>query len=88
MPDVQFEQPQGFEYHRPTLKKSTETFLVGLLLRTGYVKTREQAGYIFIGVILLCVVSSTYLLLNIRGKQPPAVNDPAYQEYLDLLNKK
>ncbi len=88
MSSVEFEPPQGFEYHRPTLKKSTETFLVGLLLRTGYIKTREQAGYIFLGVIFLCVISSTYLVINVRTKTPPAINDPAYQEYLSLLNKK
>ncbi len=88
MSDVEFEPPQGFEYHRPTLKKSTETFLVGLLLRTGYIKTRQQAGYIFLGVILLCVVSSSYLLVHIRTKEPPILNDPNYQEYLNLLNKK
>ncbi len=87
MSAVEFERPKGFEYHQPTIRKATQTFMIGLLLRTGWVKTREQATYIFIGVILMSVLSTTYILLNIEGKKVGSLTDPETQAYIEILSR-
>ncbi|MEX0917987.1 MAG: hypothetical protein WDZ93_02435 [Candidatus Paceibacterota bacterium] len=44
--------------------------IVGMLIKSGIVKNKAQAGYVLLGVAILCIVLAAYFLMS--GPSVPA----------------
>lgn len=78
MADIRFEEDQGFS---PRNAEPQESALIRLVFSTGLAKTREDAQYVLVGVVVVFVLLSLFLLSSSSKK--PASN--SYQEGQSVL---
>jgi hypothetical protein len=69
MGDIQFEGDQQYEFGVPAQRQGFD--LVGMLVRTGLVESRQMGQYILIGVAVLAFVAMFFVFFSSGRQTPP-----------------
>lgn len=59
MENVEFDENQGLPNRQQSARKTPK--LVGLIMKTGFVKDEEQANYILLGFAIFALVLSVFI---------------------------
>jgi hypothetical protein len=81
MADIRFESDTDFDVRR--LQQKSRFDLIGMVVRTGFAKNRQQASYVLLGVAVVAAIIAFVFWPSGRGDAPPPPNpDAAFQSSL------
>lgn len=74
MNDIRFSSDQSDEFGRPAGRRGFD--LGGMLIRWGIAKSRQQAEYVMIGIVVVTFIVIFFLLWGSGSPEIPPLEDP------------
>ncbi len=77
MAGVQFDEDDGGPHYtsRRILGESVKPSMVGFLTKLGIVKSEQHAGYLLMGIVVVCFAITFYLYASLFGWFAPSANN-------------
>ncbi len=77
MVDVKFDEEDSGPHYtsRRILGEGVKPSMIGFLIKLGIVKNEQQAGYLLMGIIVVCFAITFYLYADLFGWFTPSANE-------------